>query len=58
MVRDGFLQIRVAGSPREMGLQQGELLRHEIRDLVEQVHHHVLYGQPGLIGWGILMEAR
>ena len=56
--RDGFLQIRVAGSPLEMGAQHGELLRDEIRDLVEQVHRHVLYGQPGMIGWGIRRAAR
>lgn len=57
-VRDGFLHIRVGGSPEEMGLQQGELLRHEIRDLIGQVHRHVLYGQPGVIGWGIRQAAR
>lgn len=53
VARDGFLQIRVSGSPEEMGLQQGELLRHEIRDFIGEVHRHVLYGQPGVIGWGI-----
>lgn len=58
VARDGFLQIRVSGSPEEMGLQQGELLRHEIRDLIGEVHHHVLYGQPGVIGWGIRGAAR
>src|SRR4051794_12320477 len=32
--RDGFIQIRVAGAPYEMGLQHGELLHAEIRDLI------------------------
>lgn len=53
VARDGFVQIRVAGTPSEMGEQHGELLRDEIRDLLEAVRHHVLQGQPGVIGWGI-----
>src|SRR5690242_14321193 len=31
--RDGFFQLRVSGSPYEMGLQHGELLKDEIREL-------------------------
>lgn len=50
--RDGFVQIRVAGDPYEMGVQHGELLRYEIRDLLDAVRRHVLYGQPGVVGWG------
>jgi hypothetical protein len=56
--RDGFVQIRVAGTPFEMGLQHGELLRHEIRSLLDAVYHHVLYGQPGIIGWGMRRAVR
>ena len=56
--RDGFLHIRVAGDPYEMGLQHGELLREEIRGLVDAVYRHVLYGQPGAVGWGIRRGAR
>jgi hypothetical protein len=52
------MQIRVAGTPYEMGLQHGELLRDEIRSLVDAVYHHVLYGQPGIIGWGLRHGAR
>ncbi len=50
--RDGFLQIRVAGGPYEMGLQHGEQLRDEIRGLLDATYHHVLNGQPGVVGWG------
>jgi hypothetical protein len=57
-VRDGFLQIRVAGSPYDMGLQHGELLREEIRSLLDAVNHHVLYGQPGIAGWGLRRGCR
>src|SRR5207302_11515494 len=56
--RDGFIQVRVAGSPVEMGLQQGEQLRDEIRGLLDAVYHHVLHGQPGVIGWGIRRSIR
>ncbi|MPZ15871.1 MAG: hypothetical protein GEU73_15855 [Chloroflexi bacterium] len=56
--RAGFLQIRVEGSPREMGLQHGELLRDEIRNLIDAVHHHILSGQPGVVGWGLRRAAR
>lgn len=58
LARDGFLQIRISGTPYEMGLQHGELLRLEIRDLLDAVRHHILYGQPGVIGWGIRRAAR
>jgi len=58
MQRDGFVQIRVAGSPLEMGLQHGELLREQIRDLLDAVSHHVLYGQPGFVGWGLRRGTR
>ena len=58
LVRDGFLHIQVAGTPYEMGLQHGELLRDQIRSLLDAVHHHVLYGQPGVIGWGLRRGAR
>ncbi|MBM2810026.1 MAG: penicillin acylase-like amidase [Chloroflexi bacterium] len=51
--RDGFVQVRVAGAPYEMGLQHGELLKQEIHGLLDAVYHHVLYGQPGALGWGI-----
>jgi hypothetical protein len=57
VARDGFVQIRVAGTPVEMGEQHGELLRDEIRDLLEALRHHVLHGQPGVIGWGIRRAA-
>jgi Acyl-coenzyme A:6-aminopenicillanic acid acyl-transferase len=56
--RDGFVQIRVAGNPYQMGLQHGELLREEIRDLLDAVYRHVLYGQPGIVGWGMRRGAR
>lgn len=56
--RDGFLQIRITGPPYEMGLQHGELLRHEIRDLIDAIYHHVLYGQPGIVGWGLRHSVR
>jgi hypothetical protein len=36
-----------------MGLQHGELLRTEVRSLLDAVYHHVLYGQPGVVGLGI-----
>ena len=52
------MQIRVGGSPYEMGLQHGELLRDEIRDLLDAVHRHVLYGQPGIVGWGLRRGTR
>ncbi len=41
-----------------MGLQHGELLRDEIRSLIDAVYHHVLYGQPGVAGWGIRRAVR
>jgi hypothetical protein len=41
-----------------MGLQHGEMLRQQIRELVDAVYHHVLYGQPGLVGWGVRRGAR
>jgi hypothetical protein len=41
-----------------MGLQHGELLRDEIRDLIDAIYHHVLYGQPGIIGWGMRRAVR
>jgi Acyl-coenzyme A:6-aminopenicillanic acid acyl-transferase len=56
--REGFVQIKVAGSPYEMGLQHGELLRDEIRSLLDAVYHHVLYGQPGIVGWGLRRGTR
>jgi Acyl-coenzyme A:6-aminopenicillanic acid acyl-transferase len=56
--RDGFVQIGVSGSPHEMGLQHGELLRDEIRGLLDAVHHHVLYGQPSVVGWGLRRGTR
>jgi hypothetical protein len=56
--RDGFLQIRVAGTPEQMGLQHGELLRDEIRDLIDAIYHHVLYGQRGIVGWGARSAVR
>src|SRR5438552_2274053 len=56
--RDGFLQLRVSGSPYEMGLQHVELLTDEIRELLAAVRHHVLYGQPGIIGWGLRRAMR
>lgn len=56
--RDGFVQIRVSGPPYQMGLQHGELLRDEIRDLLDAVYHHVLYGQAGVIGWGMRRAVR
>jgi len=56
--RDGFVQIHVAGGSYEMGLQHGEMLRDEIRSLLDAVHHHVLYGQPGVVGWGMRRGAR
>jgi hypothetical protein len=56
--RDGFLQIRVAGTPEEMGLQHGELLRDEIRDLIDAIYYHVLYGQPGIVGRGVRTAVR
>jgi hypothetical protein len=51
--RPGFLHVRVAGTPHQMGLQHGEQLRDEIQDLLAAVRHHVLQGQPGVTGWGI-----
>ena len=56
--RDGFVEIRISGSPYDMGFQHGELLRDEIRDLLDAVYHHVLYGQPGIIGWGMRRAVR
>ncbi len=56
--RDGFRQISVSGSPLEMGLEHGELLRDEIRSLLDAVYHHVLHGQPGVVGWGLRRGAR
>jgi hypothetical protein len=56
--RNGFVQIGVSGSPHEMGLQHGELLREQIRDLLDAVYHHVLYGQPGMVGWGLRRGTR
>ncbi len=41
-----------------MGLQHGELLRHEIRDLIDAINHHILYGQPGIVGWGVRRAVR
>lgn len=41
-----------------MGLQHGELLREQIRDLLDAVSHHVLYGQPGFVGWGLRRGTR
>ena len=57
-MRDGFVQIRVSGSPYDMGLQHGELLRDEIRSLMDAVNRHVLYGQPGMVGWGMRRGCR
>ena len=54
----GFLHIRVSGTPYDMGLQHGELLRDEIRSLLDAVYHHVLYGQPGAAGWVVRGGAR
>src|SRR5688572_4212809 len=56
--RDGFVQIRVAGNPRDMGLQHGEQLRDEIRGIIDAIHHHVLYGQPGVLGWWVRQAVR
>src|SRR5581483_1746234 len=56
--RGGFIQIRVSGTPKEMGEQHGEQLRGEIRDLRDALHHHVLYGQPRLVGWGVRRAVR
>lgn len=56
--RDGFIQVRVEGAPYEMGLQHGEQLRGEIRDLLDAVYRHVLYGQPGVVGWGMRRAVR
>lgn len=56
--RDGFRQITVSGGPFEMGLQHGELLQDEIRSLLDAVYHHVLYGQPGIVGWGLRRGTR
>lgn len=56
--RDGFLQVRVQGTPEEMGAQHGELLRDEIRDLLDALYHHILYGQKGLFGLGLRVGAR
>src|SRR5438094_799397 len=55
---DGFAQITVTGPPYEMGVQHGEQLRDEIRSLIDAVYHHVLYGQPGIVGWGLRRGAR
>jgi hypothetical protein len=52
------VQISVAGGPYDMGLQHGEQLRDEIRELLDAVHHHVLYGQPGWFGWGVRRALR
>ncbi len=41
-----------------MGLQHGELLRHEIHDLIDAIHHHVLRGQPGAGGWATRRAVR
>jgi hypothetical protein len=56
--RDGFVQVRVAGAPRDMGLQHGEQLRDEIRGIIDAIHHHVLYGQPGALGWWVRRAVR
>jgi hypothetical protein len=41
-----------------MGLQHGEMLRDEIRAMLWAISHHVLYGQPGIIGWGMRRAVR
>src|SRR5688572_3690051 len=56
--RDGFVQVRVTGKPRDMGLQHGEQLRDEIRGIIDAIHHHVLYGQPGALGWWVRQAVR
>ncbi len=48
--RDGFSHVAVAGTPDEMGAQHGELLRHEIQDMVAALSHHVLNGRGGFFG--------
>ncbi|MSQ23102.1 MAG: hypothetical protein EXR58_00900 [Chloroflexi bacterium] len=50
---DGFIHIRVGGTPEEMGAQHGELLRAEIQEMVVALRHHVLDGQPGFNGLGL-----
>jgi hypothetical protein len=50
--------IRVAGPPHQMGLQHGEQLRDEIRGIIDAIHHHVLYGQPGALGWWVRQAVR
>jgi hypothetical protein len=49
----GFTHIRVGGSPYDMGLQHGEQVRDEIRQLLQAIDHHVLHGQPGITGWAV-----
>jgi hypothetical protein len=56
--RSGFVQARVGGTPLEMGLQHGEILRQHIRDLLDAMYHHVLFGTPGAMGWGIRQAVR
>jgi hypothetical protein len=51
--RNGFVHARIGGAPYQLGLQHGEILRDEVRSLLDAVYHHVLYGQPGIVGWGI-----
>lgn len=51
--RDGFFQARVAGTPEQLGEQHGEILRDEIRGMLEALNHHVVYGQPGINGVGL-----
>src|SRR6266542_5572311 len=54
----GLAQISVTGRPYVMGVQHGEQLRDQIRSLIDAVYHHVLYGQPGIVGWGLRRGAR
>jgi hypothetical protein len=56
--RSGFVQARVGGTPLQMGLQHGEILRQHIRDLLDAMYHHVLFGTPGFMGWGIRQAVR
>jgi hypothetical protein len=50
---DGFVAGSVAGTPRQLGEQHGEMLRAEIRAMLAALNHHVIYGQPGVYGKGL-----
>ncbi len=53
----GFKYLRVGGTPEQMGEQQGETLRDEIRGMLDALNHHVLHGQPGIYGVGLRAAA-